>query len=117
MHIILSMIPFNTRLKELLTDHEMTADALGKSIGLSGSIIARWLRQNSSIQYINLLNTARLFNCSLDFLCGRTEEYGEYPEKEVATFTVRVKELIKRKGKSINAVCKETKLAHSGFYA
>jgi len=45
-------------LKELIQENGLSADALSKRLGVSGSIVARWIRENKPIKLFNLLKIA-----------------------------------------------------------
>ena len=94
------------RLSELLEENDLSADALGKQIGISGSAVARWIRENKAIKLNNLLKIAEFFDCSVDFLCGRTYNMDKLTLTK-PTFPARLIALLDNSQKSKNQIFKE----------
>lgn len=61
---------FAERLKELRLDKKLSSDALGKALGISGSIILRWEKAERSATIDNLAKIAEFFGVSADYLLG-----------------------------------------------
>lgn len=79
------MYKFNERYKELLNDYKqinnLKDEDVAKRLKLSSTVnISRWELHDMypSLKYLFALS--KLFDCSLDYLCGRTEEIGKYKE-------------------------------------
>lgn len=108
-------LQFWERLDELMGEKGLTNVKLGEAIGLSASIIARWKRKKTSIRSENLVKLAAFFDCSLDFMAGRTAYVGHAPEKKTADF----KDVIKRltDDNSIVKVSENTGISRVQFYA
>ena len=104
------------RLNELLNEKYMSAASLAKIIGLSGVAVCKWRRINAAIKLEHLLRVAEYFDCSLDFLCGRTEEEKGFNKAAFPIFAERLKELIAQSKKPIDRVSKETQLDRRNFY-
>lgn len=64
---------FSERLLELMQEKEIKSEQLSQEIGISGSVIRRWCKNNPNILLGNMLKVADFFQCSLDFLAGRSE--------------------------------------------
>lgn len=96
-------VTLGERLAELLEDAYMSADALGKKIGVSGSIVARWIRENKPIKLFNLLKIAEHFECCVDYLCGRTEHKGKFSTVS-PTFPARFVSLLESSGEAKDKV-------------
>ena len=96
------MNKFNIRYAELLKDfkqsNNLKDEDVAKKLGLSSTAnISRWGLQDMypSIKY--LLALSKLFDCSLDYLCGRTDDEGKYKEIKPTLFADRLQEIINSK--------------------
>jgi len=108
---------FNERLSELLEEKYLSAEALAKQIGLSGSIVSRWRRKgNVSPKLEHLLRVAEFFNCSLNFLCGRTEDENVFNKAAAPKFSERLRQLIKESKLPVSRVSKDSNLSRYNFY-
>ena len=64
---------FSERLSELMLFKNIKSEKLGKTLGISGSIIRRWLRGAKQPSLPNLIKLADYFYCAMDFLAGRSD--------------------------------------------
>lgn len=63
---------FRTRLKELLKHKNYTEYRLSKTLGIEQSTISKWMH-GSMPETLALVEIARTFECTIDFLVGRTD--------------------------------------------
>lgn len=92
------MNKFSTRLKELINEKSLEPKEVAERIGLnpSSSRIYTWLDTSlPSLKYLFALS--KFFDCSLDYLCGRTEEIGKYKEIKPVEFSSRLQKIIDSK--------------------
>ena len=68
------MITFKDRLHELREEEGITKTELAKRTDLSESAIGRWESGTRTPTLDCLLALANYFNCSIDYLVGRTNE-------------------------------------------
>ena len=61
---------FCERLKELRLEKELSALNLGKKLGVSDSTIIRWENNKADITGENLVNVAKHFGVTTDYLLG-----------------------------------------------
>ena len=61
---------FAERLKELREDAGLSLTALAEKLGVSAVAISRWERQVRIPNIENLVQIARYFRVSTDYLCG-----------------------------------------------
>ena len=102
------------RLDELLQEKYLTAEGLAREIGLTGRAVLKW-RKGAAIKLEHLLKVAEYFNCSVDFLCGRTDTEGSFNKAE-QKLAQRLKTLIENSKKPIERISKETGLDRRNFY-
>ena len=91
------IVSLNERLLELLEENNLNAETFSKKIGVSSSVISRWVRENSSVKLNSLLKISAFFNCSVDFICGRTYNQGKF-NPAPTTFPDRLAALIVKSG-------------------
>ncbi|MBQ7643189.1 MAG: helix-turn-helix transcriptional regulator [Clostridia bacterium] len=64
------------RLKELRTDKGLTQKQLAEKLILSKNIICEYEKGRSEPNIDTLIKLADLFDCSIDYLVGRTDDFG-----------------------------------------
>lgn len=104
------------RLNELLNEKYLSAATLAKSIGLSGVAVRKWRRIDTALKLEHLLRVAEYFDCSLDYLCGRSEDDKGFNKNVSPVFAVKLKEIIENSKKPIDRISKETGLDRRNFY-
>lgn len=65
--------PFNIRLREILKLKDKTQKSLIESQHISWNTLHGWLSGKSLPSVENLIKLAKFFNCSIDFILGRTD--------------------------------------------
>src|SRR5690554_2924373 len=64
-------------IKRLLKEHNMTQDDLANSLMISKSAVSQNLNGKSTFDIQNLINIAKIFNVSLDYLLDQTSNHDE----------------------------------------
>jgi len=67
---------FAQRLKDLRTSKNLSLDRLGKIIGVSDTAILKWEQNKSDPTAQNIVQIAKFFEISADYLLGLEEESG-----------------------------------------
>lgn len=93
----------------------VNAVKLGEAVGISGSAICDYLREETQPFYGNLIKLADYFNCTTDFLLGLEEENYTRAFKKCPPFGERIKTVLKECGKSQYRVEKDCNIPHSTF--
>lgn len=106
---------FSERLIELMQENGLNAEKLSKKLGVAPTIIRRWCLPQKDIYYSNLLQAANYFNCSLDFLCGRSDIVLDFVPQECPPFMEWLPTVIKERGKSTYKIFKDTRIKSSYF--
>jgi len=88
---------FSERLSELIIEHELTTDKLAAELGVIGSTVRRWKQAKRSISLSNALLLANYFDCSLEFLIGKTDNKLDFTPKEHLPFYERLREVMEEK--------------------
>lgn len=64
---------FSTRLKELMTEHNLTNRQLQQHTGISNQAINNWLNSQRSPTLENLWILSEYFGCTIDYLVGKSD--------------------------------------------
>ncbi len=67
---------FAQRLKDLRTSKNLSLDRLGKIIGVSDTAILKWEQNKSDPTAQNIVQIAKFFEISADYLLGLEDESG-----------------------------------------
>ena len=70
---------FSERLKELRTEKNYTQKELATMLSLSPNCICEWEKGRSEPSIDTLKKISSIFECSIDFLTGNTDELGVLP--------------------------------------
>lgn len=74
------MSEFQERLADLMSERGLNTISLSKALGVSDETVRRWRNGQHCILLAQLVRLADLFNCSLDYLAGRSEYSAEYTD-------------------------------------
>lgn len=107
------MKAFSERLKELLKDYAINASKLSKDIGIGNSATSFWINGIKKISYRNFIKVADYFNCTMDFLAGRSYDDMKFIPQTPPPFSVALKRALKACGKSRHYLDKHTKFKDS----
>ncbi len=89
---------FSERLNELMAESNLTPSDLIKKLNLENlSTIYVWKSGKSLPRVENLISLANLFDCSLDYLLGRTNNYEKISCKKVVPFDIQLNKILKNK--------------------
>ena len=70
------MSSYGQRIRELREERGLSLMSLAKAIGVSDTAICKWENQLAEPKLSYILRMADFFNCSADFLMGRSDELG-----------------------------------------
>lgn len=89
---------FSERLTELMFDNNLTTDGLGTAVGVNGSSVRRWKKSKRNISLYYALKLAEYFNCSLDFLVGRSGNKLDFIPQPYPPFYERLRQVMEERG-------------------
>jgi len=89
---------FIERLSELMLENNLTADRLAANLGINRSTVHRWQKNKRVISLNNVLRLAKFFNCSLEFLIGRTENKLDFTPRVCPPFYERLRQVMNERG-------------------
>lgn len=64
------------RLKELRIEYKMTQEELAKKLGVSRQVYANYENEINEPSLEMLIKIANLYQCSIDYLLGRSDDFG-----------------------------------------
>lgn len=67
---------YGQRIKELREERGLSLMALAKAIGVSDTAICKWENQLAEPKLSYIVRLADFFNCSTDYLTGRSDDLG-----------------------------------------
>lgn len=86
---------FSIRLKELRKENGLLQRELGEKINLPQNRICQWEKGIVEPNLEQLTQTAKLFNVSVDYLLGNTDDFGNYQQpKQKEELTPSERELL-----------------------
>lgn len=83
------------RLKEIREDRNLSQQEVATAIETSQTNIARWENGKNEPSYLQLVKLADFYNCSIDFLAGRDEEFSKLTLQSQIVLSSEEKDLIK----------------------
>ena len=106
---------FSERLAELMKEKGVNTVTLGAAIGVSDETVRRWRNGQRSVLLPQLEKLADYFECSLDFLAGRTDAVWEGPSRKMPPFYDRLRSVMSEKGVSRYLLVRELPVYDSYF--
>ena len=106
---------FAERLSEMMQETGVTHDRLSKELGFSLSTAYTWQRDKRNIRLSNFVALCFYFDCSLDFMAGRTENNSKPSKRELPKFMDSVRAIMRRKKISSYKMRKETRFSGGHF--
>ena len=107
---------FTENLRDLMFDNNLSQKDLADNTGIERASICNYLKGNCMPNLKAVITLAEYFNCSVDFLIGKSEENNHTKFLPCPPFSERLKlYLNKYKGKPLS-LCKLLGLPDSKFY-
>lgn len=104
---------FSERLNDLMAEQEISGEELSKRIGVAPSLVSRWRKSDTDKFLSSILKIADYFKCSLDYLCGREDEFYPFDFINCPPFYDRLRFVLREKGVTTYALFKNTKVKSS----
>lgn len=110
------MSNISERLLSLLEENNISASALAKQLGMSPPTLLKWLHSDVDPKLKHLLIVADRFDCSIEYLVGRSDDYAKSGFRPAPPFAVQLKRVVDESGISIYSACKHTTFAYRCFW-
>ena len=88
------ILSFRNSLTEIMLERNLTIVELAKGIWSDPSTVRKWFDRVKDIKLSTLLKLADYFNCSLEYLCGKTHDNQRFDSCPCKRFGIRIKEII-----------------------
>jgi len=108
-------IEIGERLTELMLEKGTSNKELAKVLGVALGTVGYWKKGKNNMRLPQFMAIADYFNCSLDFLAGRSDTYLDYAPQERSPFYEYLKKLMADRGISRYKINIETKIKSSHF--
>lgn len=106
---------FQERLSELMTEKGLNTVSLSREIGVSDETVRRWKNGQRSILLSQMLKLADYFECSLDYLAGRSDICLDYSVCDIPPFYDRLRFVMNEKSVSRYRLVKDLPIYDSYF--
>lgn len=107
---------FVENLNDLLFDAGITRKQLSENTGIDKASITRYFQGNCIPNLNSIIKLAEFFNCSIDFLIGKTEEKPDLKFLPCPPFSTRLALYLSKYNGTPYALCKELHLPDNRFY-
>jgi len=98
---------FAVRLYEIMKEKDISKEDLAQGLGLkNASMVYRWLKSIHIPTLTSANKIANFFNCSLDYLAGRTEDFKPSRVQELKPFGQNLRNAIEKSKVSQNKIIK-----------
>ncbi len=106
---------FAERLSELMLCNNISADRLSEILGVSSTTIRYWKNGQRAIVLSKLLSIANYFDCSLEYLIGKTDTLLDFTVKSNCDFYSSLRKIMLSKNVSRYQIVKDTSIYDSYF--
>jgi len=107
---------FGNVLADLMLEANITSKILANKIGVSEPTVSTWKSNTHGVQLSHLVALCKYFECSLEYLAGRTEQIAKPTNFTIDNFGMQVRKVMKSKGISSYVLRKETRYTSKYFY-
>jgi len=107
---------FNDSLSGLMLERGLTIEMLSKAIGVSVATICYWRLGKHALSLHNALKLCDFFDCSLEFLIGRSDTRLAYTPQICPPFFDRLKNVMALYNKTEYRMVKDLQLSRSVFF-
>ena len=108
-------IKIGESITELLNANNIDNKTFAEAMGVSCSTVSRWKNNLIHMRLSQIVKIADYFNCSLNFLVGRSDNLLDFQPQTCPPFYPYFRELLKKKNISRNQINKETRVKSSHF--
>ena len=110
------MSKFVENLKDLMFDYNLSQKDLADNTGIDRASVSRYLKGNCIPNLKAVITLCEYFNCSVDFLIGKSTENLHAKFLPCPPFSERLKLYLKKYSGTPLGLCKEIGLPDSKFY-
>lgn len=108
---------FRRVLNELIEEKGLSLKELSQELNISYFVLLKWKNHCRNLKLDSLLKLADYFNCSIEFLCGKTNTFLNYiPNRCCPKFGERIDHILKKCNKTTYQLFKNTSIKNSQYY-
>lgn len=107
---------FKNTFNELLRERNVSEREFAKQLNTLPSVVSEWKNKSIDIKLKSLIKIADFFECSLEFLCGRSAICVDYSSKPCPPFGERLAEVLKEVGCSSYKLLKNTAISPAQYH-
>ncbi len=108
---------FRISLNDILSVRDLDTVGFAKAFGIDPSIVRRWRNKGIDVRLKTLIKLADYFECSIEYLCGKTQEYNEFKsKKEYTNFGKRLRLIMTQLKLRPFQLFNDTKIIPSKYY-
>lgn len=85
---------FALNFKNLLLEKDFTQQFIAKKLNTTQQTVSRWINGQNEPDLATLIKLADIFNCSVDYLLGREDDFGIIKSSNIPTLTKTQTELL-----------------------
>ena len=105
------------RLSELMYQKNITSAELAEKLSVTPQTVNRWKRGEKQMQLSNLIATANVLHCPLDFLIGRNDLFFlDFTPQQCPPFYQRLRQVMSEKGFTRAQIIDKTSIKSAHFY-
>ena len=109
------MNEFQSRLQDLLIEHDLSRLQLSKNIGISFETLNGYFNKNFYPEISVALKLTAYFNCSLNYLLGLSDDIKNY-DKNNLSFKDTLKKLLKERNLSPEKLMNALNMSEANYY-
>lgn len=106
----------NEKIKELMIENDLTVKDVCDALGRELVTVYDWLSGKHTPRADDMFKLSNLFNCSIDYLLGRTENYEEIKQKDMPDFSAQIDKVLKEQKVSKYKISKNKVLTNGAVY-
>lgn len=114
---MVNLSDFGEKFEHILLEHETTVTEIEEKTGITHNSLYAYLGGKNFPSLSTAIKLATYFDCSLDYLLGRTDANYKYKRKDMPDFGIRLKELFETFGSNEYRLHKGTKISRSLTHA
>ncbi len=82
---------FRESFEELITETKMSMGDFAKDIHMSRFVVHKLLTSETNVRFMTLIRIADYFDCPIEYLCGKTDDFLSYDPQPLSPFSERIK--------------------------
>ena len=107
---------FGESLTSLMIERNLDSKTLASNLSVSRNSVNNWKSNRTDIRLPHLIELCRYFNCSLDYLVGRTVQEAKPRNFELSNFGKQIRKVMKSRNISTYTLQKDTRFYGKFFH-